>query len=146
MQSLRWLAGCLAPLVLLIGTPAFAGCKKSLTLRETPGGGAEPAQIVECDESETPALLEPSAHLRLCDPEALEEAGVSFGDCARAVDGARVGLRQAKIRAALQKEEDSAAIVERYGASKGELETLRSSADLSGPMPAGVEAGEEAAQ
>lgn len=148
VQPVRRLVVCLASLVavLLVAAPASAGCKKSLTLRETPGGDPQPAQLIECDESETPALLEPSAHLRLCDPKVLAETGVAFEDCARAVDAARAGFRKAKIRAALQKGEDDAAIALRYGAAEGELDALRVSVDFSGPIRGDAEASEEAAQ
>jgi hypothetical protein len=123
-----------------LAAPASAGCKKSLTLREVPGGEPQRAQLIECDESETPALLEGNAHLTLCDPAALAQVGASFEGCARAVDAAREGLRKAKIRAALRAGTEKELIEERYAASSEEIEAQRRSADLSGPIP--VEAGE----
>ena len=150
MRPVRCLFIGLAGVVALTSAsahPAAAGCKKSLTWREVPGGEPQPAHLIECDEAEKPALLEPNAHLRLCDPAALAKIGASFESCARAVDAARMGLRKAKIRAALQKGEDDAeAIAARYGASEGEVDALRTSADLSGPIPGGAEADEEAAK
>lgn len=148
MRLSRWLVGSLASLLVgpLLAAPATAGCKKSLTLRETPGGDAEPAQLVECDESEAPVLLEQNAQLRLCDPKALALAGVAFEDCARAVAAAREGLRQAKLRAALRAGEDEEALATRYGASEQEIEALRTSVEFSGPMPESSGVGEEPAQ
>ena len=121
---------------LVLPGAALAGCTRSVTYREVPGGEPQPAQLIECDEAEKPALLESSAPLKLCDPKTLAKAGVSFEACAKAVDAARAGLRNAKIRAAVQKGESDATITERYGASKGELDTLRASVDVSGPIPA----------
>jgi hypothetical protein len=139
--------GSFAALVvsLSLAEPAAAGCRKSLTLREVPGGEPQPAHLIECDESQPPALLEQNAHLRMCDPAALANLGASFESCANAVDAARAGLRKAKIRAALQKGEDSdEAIAARYGVTEEEVDAQRSSVDLSGPIPS--EATEEVAQ
>jgi hypothetical protein len=120
---------------ILVVSPSWAGCKKSLTMRETPGGTLLPGQLVECDESETPELLLPSAHLDLCNPKVLSQTGTSFEDCARAVDSAREGLRQAKVREAVRSGTDDALIAQRYGASNAEIDAARATADLSGPVP-----------
>jgi len=123
-------------IALFLADSAGAGCKKSLTMREVPGGEPQPAYLIECDETQAPALLEQNAHLRLCDPKSLANTGATFESCARAVDAARAGLRKAKARAALQKgEESDEAIAARYGVNEGELDALRASTDLSGPMP-----------
>jgi len=128
---------CAIALAICLAAPASAGCRKSITQREVPGGKPQKAQLIECDESETPALLEASAHLRLCDPKVLAQAGASFEHCAAAVDAAREGLRKAKIRAALRAGSEKDAIALRYGASKQEVEAQRISAELSGPIPIG---------
>ena len=135
----------LASLLVLPGA-SFAGCTKSVTYREVPGGEPQPAQLIECDESTKPALLEPSGQLTLCDPKVLAQTGVSFEACAKALDAARAGLRKAKLRAAVQKGESDATLTERYGASKSEIGALRTSVDLSGPIPAAAQPSEEAVQ
>jgi hypothetical protein len=119
----------------LVSTPGRAGCRKSLTQREIPGGEPVAAQLIECDESETPALFEGNAHLTLCAPEALAASGASFEDCATAVAAAREALRKAKVRAALRAGTDSELIQDRYGASAEEQDVLRASAELSGSVP-----------
>jgi hypothetical protein len=137
---------CAIALAIGLAAPASAGCKKSITLREVPGGEPQRAQLIECDESETPTLLEGNAHLTLCDPAALSRTGASFEGCARAVDAAREGLRKAKIRAALRAGTEKELIADRYAASSEEIEALRTSADLSGPIPAEESSSEETAQ
>jgi hypothetical protein len=118
----------------LLSSNASAGCQKSLTLREIPGGDPVAAQLIECDESERPALLESSAHLTLCSPEALAASSASFEDCATAVAAAREALRKAKVRAALRSGTDTELIQDRYSASTEELESLSRSAELSGSV------------
>lgn len=135
---------CLVSLVVAFGlvglsaSDASAGCRKSIQLREIPGGEPVAAQLVECDESETPALLDGNAHLALCSPEALAASGASFEDCATAVAAARDALRKAKVRAALRAGTDAELIEDRYGVSIEEQDALRASAELSGSVPTGV--------
>jgi hypothetical protein len=138
------LLGC--ALTSLAAASASAGCRRSLTLREIPGGEPVQAQLIECDESERPALLEGNAHLTLCAPETLAATGASFEDCATAVAAAREALRKAKVRAALRAGTDTELIQDRYGASTEEQGALRTSAELSGSVPAGGSTTEGAAQ
>jgi len=128
----------------LSAPPVSAGCKKSLTLREVPGGDPQRAHLIECEEAEPPALLEGNTHLSLCNPAVLAQVGGSFESCAIAVDAAREGLRQAKIRAALRAGSDEDEIAQRYDASIGEIEAQRTSAELSGPIAAESESVEAA--
>jgi hypothetical protein len=133
--STRCALGLLAVLAAIgLASPAWSDCRKSIVERELPGEEPQRAQRIDCDEDETPALLEGNAHLTLCDPAALSQIGASFEACSQAVGAAREGLRQAKIRAALRSGTDDALITERYGASSEEIDAARAAADLSGPI------------